>query len=89
MAAGGKVVVTEPDKAFARLCLMVIKADVIHLAIDDTLTLRSSRKAPGSKYHHQHENKPNLPNYVWGQCWVSLAMIASRADKTTVSMPLL
>ena len=76
-------------RQFVRLCLMVIRADVIHLAIDDTLTLRSSRKAPGSKYPHQHGNKPNLANYVWGQCWVSLALIASRADKTPVGLPLL
>lgn len=36
-------------RQFVRLFLLVIKADVIHLAIVDTLTLRSSRKAPGSK----------------------------------------
>lgn len=76
-------------RQFVRLCLMVIKADVIHLAIDDTLTLRSTKKAPGSKYHHQHGNKPNLANYVWGQCWVSLAMIARRSDGSPVGLPLL
>ncbi len=76
-------------RQFTRLCLKVIDTDVIHLAIDDTLTLRSSKKAPGSQYHHQHGNKPNLANFVWGQCWVSLAMIASRKDKSPVGLPLL
>ena len=61
------------SRQFARLLLAVIKPDVIHLAIDDTLTLRASKKAPGSQIHHQHGSKPNLAQYVRGQCWVSLA----------------
>ena len=39
-------------RQFTRLALSVLQPDVIHLAIDDTLTLRSSVKAPGSKIHH-------------------------------------
>lgn len=76
-------------RQFIRLCLTVIDCDVIHLAIDDTLTLRSSKKAPGSKYHHQHGNKPNLASFVWGQCWVSLGMIVSRQDTSPVALPML
>ncbi|WP_419615094.1 hypothetical protein [Thiolapillus sp.] len=34
--------------------LKVVKQEVIHLVIDDTLTLRASKKAPGSQIHHQH-----------------------------------
>ena len=76
-------------RQFVRLCLTIIKNDVVHLAIDDTLTLRTSSKAPGSQIHHQHGSKPNLANYVRGQCWVSLAMIGRRADKAPFALPLL
>ena len=68
--------------AFARQFVRIIKNDVVHLAIDDTLTLRTSSKAPGSQIHHQHGSKPNLANYVRGQCWVSLAR-----DKAPLARP--
>ena len=76
-------------RQFVRLLLATVKQDVVHLAIDDTLTLRASRKAPGSQIHHQHGNKPNLARFVRGQCWVSLALIARRCDKDPVALPLL
>jgi len=76
-------------RQFVRLVLVTIKPDVVHLAIDDTLTLRASKKAPGSQIHHQHGNKPNLARFVRGQGWVSLAMIVKRTDKTPVALPLL
>jgi hypothetical protein len=60
-------------RQFVRLVLASIKCDVVHLVIDDTLTLRASKKAPGSQIHHQHGNKPNLASFVRGQCWFSLA----------------
>ncbi len=65
-------------KQFVRLVLVTLKQDVVHLAIDDTLTLRASTKAPGSQIHHQHGNKPNLAGFVRGQCWVSLALVVKR-----------
>jgi DDE superfamily endonuclease len=43
-------------RQFVRLLLASIKNDVVHLAIDDTLTLRSSKLAPGS----QAEDNPSL-----------------------------
>lgn len=76
-------------RQFVRLVLANIQCEVVHLAIDDTLTLRASKKAPGSQIHHQHGNKPNLASYVRGQCWVSLAMIVKRADTTPVALPML
>ena len=76
-------------RQFARLVLASIESDVMHLVIDDTLTLRASIKAPGSRIHHQHGNKPNLATYVRGQCWVSLAMIVRRSDKVPVALPAL
>jgi hypothetical protein len=76
-------------RQYVRLVLANIQCEVVHLAIDDTLTLRASKKAPGSQIHHQHGNKPNLASYVRGQCWVSLAMIAKRPNKTPVALPML
>jgi hypothetical protein len=77
------------SRQFVRLVLKVVKCDVVHLAIDDTLTLRASKKAPGSQIHHQHGNKPNLATFVRGQCWVSLAMIVKRPDNEPVALPAL
>ena len=77
------------SRQFLRLIISVLQNDVIHLAIDDTLTLRSSHKAPSSQIHHQHGNKPNLSQYVRGQCWVSLALIGRRRNGDAVALPLL
>ena len=56
-------------RQFTRLAISQLSGKVIHLVIDDTLTLRASKKAPGSQIHHQHGSKPNLSQYVRGQCW--------------------
>ena len=77
------------SRQFVRLVLSVIKFDVVHLEIDDTLTLRASKKAPASQIHHQHGNKPNLAEFVRGQCWVSLAVIAKRANGDAIALPAL
>ena len=76
-------------RQFTQLALDIVNPDMVYLAIDDTLTLRASNKAPGAKIHHQHGNKKNLAQYVLGQCWVSLALIARRANGTPVAIPLL
>ena len=76
-------------RQFLRLALTVVGSDVVYLVIDDTLTLRASKKAPGSQIHHQHGNKPNLARFVRGQCWVSLAMIAKRGDGSPIALPVL
>jgi len=78
------------SRQFIRLVLNTLKYDVVYLVIDDTLTLRASTRAPGSRIHHQHGNKPNLAQYVRGQCWVSLAMLARRhGSQEPVALPLL
>ena len=74
---------------FVRLLLPLHGEGVIHLAIDDTLTLRASKKAPASQIHHQHGNKPNLARYVRGQCFVSLAMVVKRGARQFAAIPLL
>jgi DDE superfamily endonuclease len=76
-------------RQFVRLVLANVKCGAIHLAIDDTLTLRSSKKAPGSQIHHQHGSKVNLAPYVLGQCWVNLAMIVRRTNGEPVALPVL
>jgi hypothetical protein len=76
-------------RQFVRLSLMITAKRVIYLAIDDTLTLRASKKAPGSQLHHQHGNKPNLAKYVQAQCWVSLAMVIESNAERLVALPLL
>ncbi|MCP3668098.1 MAG: transposase, partial [Gammaproteobacteria bacterium] len=76
-------------RQFVRLILRTVKADVVHLVIDDTLTHRASKKAPGSKIHHQHGNKPNLAQYVRGQCWVSLACAVKGDSDGVIALPLL
>lgn len=76
-------------RQYLRLVLNTVKPSKVYLAIDDTLTLRSSEKAPGAKIHHQHGNKKNLAQYVLGQCWVTLAIIVRRVDGTPVGLPIL
>ncbi len=76
-------------RQFVRLVLQTLKPTEVFLAIDDTLVLRASEKAPSSQRHHQHGNKPNLATFVQGQCWVSLAIIVQRANQISVALPLL
>lgn len=76
-------------RAFARVVIQEVGGEIIYLAIDDTLVLRSSMKAPASEIHHQHGNKPNLARFVRGQCWVTLAQIATRAKGSSIAIPLL
>lgn len=58
------------------------------IVIDDTIILRASKKAPDSRIHHQHGNKPNRPKYVRGQCWVSLAGVVTKG-LSSAAIPLL
>lgn len=76
-------------RAFAGVVMQEVGGEIIYLAIDDTLVLRGSKKAPASQIHHQHGNKPNLARYVRGQCWVTLAQIATRAKGNNIAIPLL
>ncbi len=59
----------------ARLLVRLFPEPLWHLIIDDTLILRTSKKAPGSKIFREHSRKPNRPEFVRGQCWVSLAAV--------------
>jgi hypothetical protein len=76
-------------QTFLKIVLSQINDDVLVLAIDDTLILRASKKAPACKIHHQHGNKPNLAQYVQGQCWVTLAVVGKRSEGQSIAIPLL
>jgi hypothetical protein len=58
------------------------------LVIDDIIIYRNSKKAPGSKIHHEHGAKTNRPKYVRGQNWVSLASVVSKG-LSSAAIPLL
>ena len=72
----------------ARMLLSLFPNQQRLIIIDDTIILRVSKKAPDSKIHHKHGNKANRPRYVQGQCWVSLAGVATKG-LTAAAIPLL
>jgi len=75
-------------RQWTALFLKLFPDKQVYLAIDDSIVLRNSKKAPMSKIHHQHGSKTNQPEYVRGQCWVALAAIVERA-KSNTALPLL
>ena len=77
------------SRQWVRMILKRVPNEQIFLLVDDTLTLRVSKQAPGSQRHHQHGNKPNLASFVRGQCWVSLAMAVRRSSGQVMALPLL
>jgi hypothetical protein len=62
---------------------------VWYLVIDDSIVCRASTQAPGSRIHHNHARKANRPDYLQGQCWVSLAAVLSRGRRLGSAIPLL
>jgi len=75
-------------RRWTQLFLQLFPDKQIYLAIDDSIVLRHSKKAPESKFHHQHGSKTNLSQFVRGQCWVALAAVVDRAGCHT-ALPLL
>ena len=62
----------------------------ITLGLDDWVVERFSDSAPACRTHHQHSKKTNRPQYIWGQCWVSLAVIFERAaDEVFTGIPII
>jgi hypothetical protein len=74
-------------KHWISLCLMLLGGDTIVMAIDDTLVLRSSRKAPGVDTHFDHAPKKNQNTFVSSQLFVSLFFVASTKIKS-VALPI-
>ena len=75
-------------RQWVKLFIRLFGQQRIYLCIDDSIVLRASKKAPMSQFHHQHGSKPNLSQYVRGQCWVGLAATVERLGKNT-ALPLL
>ena len=75
-------------RQWTALFLKLFGDSPVYLAIDDSIVLRHSKKAPMSQIHHQHGNKTNLSQYVRGQCWMALAAIVKRSGCHT-ALPLL
>ncbi len=76
-------------RQWTALFLKLFGDNPVYLAIDDSIVLRHSKKAPMSQIHHQHGNKTNLSRYVRGQCWVALAAIVKRSGCNTALLLLL
>jgi hypothetical protein len=72
----------------ARLALRQVPGKRCFVAIDDTVVFRTSHKAPESRFHHQHGQKPNRPVFVRGQNWVSLALTLSKSWRS-LAIPVL
>jgi DDE superfamily endonuclease len=51
---------------------------VWHVIVDDSVVERISRRAPGSLNHHNHNAKPNRPEFLRGQGWLCLAAVVER-----------
>ena len=72
------------------VCSKAPPDEPITLALDDWVIERFSDHAPACRTHHQHSKKTNRPQYIWGQCWVSLAVIFERvADKVFTGIPVI
>ncbi|MDH4101575.1 MAG: transposase [Nitrospirota bacterium] len=75
-------------RQMVRMILTFFPQSTLFFVIDDTLIFRASKKAPGSRFHHQHGSKANRPAFVRGQCWVSLAAVVSNG-LNTAAIPIL
>src|SRR3954465_7536680 len=51
---------------------------VWHVIVDDSVFERISRRAPGSLNRHNHNAKPNRPEFLRGQGWLCLAAVVER-----------
>jgi DDE superfamily endonuclease len=54
----------------------------ITLVIDDTLTPRTSKKAPSAAIYHDHAHRPNRPPFILGQLRVALAIVLTYGRRT-------
>ena len=57
-----------------RLVVKAFSLKELFVIFDDTNVPRSSKKAPDVKYRHRHGKKPNRPKFIWGQCWLTMAV---------------
>ena len=65
-------------------------AQPVCCVLDDWIIERYSEKAPACRLHRQHSRKKNRPDYLWGQCWVSIAIAFKRTlDEVITAIPVL
>ena len=58
-----------------------------NLIVDDFICPRASKKAPQVKYHFDHSQKPNRPQFLWGQQWLAVGLSLSWG-KMVAALPL-
>ena len=75
-------------KKWLQLLINVFQLTEIIVTIDDFITPRASKKAPSVGLHHDHANRPNRPQFLWGQLRVCLGIIC-RKDSRFAAFPLL
>ena len=61
-----------------RLVLSLCPDGVVTLIIDDTLVVRWSTGALGVAIRREHSRKPNRPDFLNAQCWVTLGVALAR-----------
>lgn len=72
------------------VCSKAPKGEPVSLALDDWVIERFSDKAPACRSHHQHSKKRNRPSFIWGQCWVSIAVVFERTlDEVFTAIPVM
>ena len=75
--------------ALLKVLKMMFSPAVWYAVIDDSVVERISTKAPGSMNHHNHNAKPNRPEFVRGQGWLCLAAVIERDDFAVGAVPLM
>ena len=83
----GKWKWTQTPKQFIRLVTFFFPRLEWNLIVDDFINPRSSKKVPYGAYCHDHGQKPNRPQFIWGQQMVALGLSISYG-KIWASLPL-
>ncbi len=73
----GKWAWTEVPKQLIRLVIRFFPRSEWNLIVDDFINPRASKKVPFGAYHHEHGQKPNRPQFIWGQQIVALGLSLS------------
>ena len=75
-------------RQWLRLILKIFPSQTVTLVIDDFISVRASKNAPSSKLFHDHAQRANRPQFLWGQMRVALGIICSHG-KRHAALPLL
>ena len=75
--------------ALLEVLTMLFRPAVWYAVIDDSVVERVSTEAPRWITLHNHNAKPNRPNFLRGQGWLCLAAVIERNDFAVGAVPLL